>query len=92
MNREGCYRTRWRWLMLAVFVLLALGGCLLSVMQGVAAITPADVLQILWQPSARTADQIIWNITEKLTEHIDGETFCYKRNYQCCKCIYPAKL
>lgn len=46
MNREGCYRTRWRWLMLAVFVLLALGGCLLSVMQGVAAITPADVLQI----------------------------------------------
>ena len=62
MNREGCYRTRWRWLMLAVFVLLALGGCLLSVMQGVAAITPADVQQILWQPSARTADQIIWNI------------------------------
>lgn len=62
MNREGCYRTRWRWLMLSVFVLLALGGCLLSVMQGVAAITPADVLQILWQPSARTADQIIWNI------------------------------
>ena len=37
-------------------------------------------------------DQIIWNITEKLTEHIDGETFCYKRNYQCYKCIYPAKL
>ena len=62
MNREGRYRTRWRWLMMAVFGLLALGGCLLSVMQGVAAITPTDVLQIIWQPSARTADQIIWNI------------------------------
>ena len=62
MNRAGGHRTRWRWLMLLFFVLLALGGGLLSVMQGVAAITPADVLHILWQPSARTADQIIWNI------------------------------
>ena len=38
------------------------------------------------------AQKIRSKITEKLTEHIDGETFCYKRNYQCCKCIYPAKL
>ena len=42
--------------------------------------------------SSSDEEKIYSSITEKLTEHIDGETFCYKRNYQCYKCVYPAKL
>ena len=37
-------------------------------------------------------DQVIRYITEELSEHINGETFCHKRNNQRCQCIYPAKL
>ena len=47
---------------LLAFAVLALCGFVLSLMQGVADITPADVLRILWQPQAATADQIIWNL------------------------------
>lgn len=56
------HRTLWRWLVLGAFAVLALAGLILSILQGVAAITPTDVIHILWQPSVRTADQIIWNI------------------------------
>ena len=56
------HRTLWRWLVLGAFAVLALAGLILSILQGVAAITPVDVIHILWQPSVRTADQIIWNI------------------------------
>ena len=56
------HRTLWRWLVLGAFAVLALAGLILSILQGVAAITPVDVIHILWQPSIRTADQIIWNI------------------------------
>ncbi len=47
---------------LLAFAVLALCGFVLSLMQGVADITPADVLRILRQPQAATADQIIWNL------------------------------
>ena len=54
MNRRGAS--------LLAFAVLAVCGFVLSLMQGVAAITPSDVLRILWQPQAETADQIIWNL------------------------------
>ena len=64
------HRTLWRWLVLGAFAVLALAGLILSILQGVAAITPVDVIHILWQPSVRTADQIIWNI--RLAPDLDG--------------------
>lgn len=55
-------RGAWRRTMLAVFLLLAVAGFILSIVQGVTAIRPGDVGRILLYPSADIADQIIWNI------------------------------
>lgn len=55
-------RLWWRYSMLLLFALLAGLGILLSVVQGVAAISLSDILRILLYPEAQTADQIIWNI------------------------------
>lgn len=55
-------RLGWRWAMLVVFAFLAIAGLVLSIGQGVAQISVADVARILLYPSAQTADQIIWNI------------------------------
>lgn len=52
----------WRYSMLLLFALLAGLGILLSVVQGVAAISFSDIWRILLYPEAQTADQIIWNI------------------------------
>ncbi len=52
----------WRWTMLAVFAILAGVGIILSIVQGVASISVADIGRILLYPEAQTADQIIWNI------------------------------
>ena len=51
-----------RWLMLALFAAAALVGVVASVAQGAAVIPPGQVLSILWNPTAQTADQIVWNL------------------------------
>ncbi len=55
-------RLAWRWLMLALFAAAALVGVVASVAQGAAVIPPGQVLSILWNPTAQTADQIVWNL------------------------------
>ena len=55
-------RLAWRWLMLALFAAAALAGVVASVAQGAAVIPPGQVLSILWNPTAQTADQIVWNL------------------------------
>lgn len=55
-------RLAWRWLMLALFASAALAGVVASVAQGAAVIPPGQVLSILWNPMAQTADQIVWNL------------------------------
>ena len=46
----------WRWTMLAVFAILAGVGIILSIVQGVASISVADIGRILLYPEAQTAD------------------------------------
>ena len=60
--RFGMKRGTWRALMLLVFAFLALTGLFLSVAKGAADISLAQVWQILTNPQAAPADQIIWNI------------------------------
>ncbi len=55
-------RLAWRWFMLVVFAAAALIGIVASVAQGAAVIPPSQVLSILWNPTAQTADQIVWNL------------------------------
>ena len=55
-------RLAWRWLMLVLFAAAALAGVVASVTQGAAVIPPGQVLSILWNPTAQTADQIVWNL------------------------------
>lgn len=55
-------RLAWRWLMLVLFAAAALAGVVASVAQGAAVIPPGQVLSILWNPTAQTADQIVWNL------------------------------
>lgn len=55
-------RLAWRWLMLVVFAAAAIVGVVASVAQGAAVIPPGQVLSILWNPTAQTADQIVWNL------------------------------
>lgn len=55
-------RTAWRWLMLAFFAAAAAAGIAASVVQGAAVIPLQKVLSILWNPTAQTADQIVWNL------------------------------
>lgn len=55
-------RLAWRWFMLVVFAAAALAGVVASVAQGAAVIPPGQVLSILWNPTAQTADQIVWNL------------------------------
>lgn len=55
-------RLAWRWIMLVVFAAAALIGIVASVAQGAAVIPPSQVLSILWNPTAQTADQIVWNL------------------------------
>ena len=55
-------RLAWRWFMLVVFAAAALIGIVASVAQGAAVIPPGQVLSILWNPTAQTADQIVWNL------------------------------
>lgn len=55
-------RLTWRCLMLALFAAAALIGTVASVAQGAAVIPPGQVLSILWNPTAQTADQIVWNL------------------------------
>ena len=55
-------RLAWRWFMLVVFAATALAGVVASVAQGAAVIPPGQVLSILWNPTAQTADQIVWNL------------------------------
>ena len=57
-----CNRLAWRWFMLVVFAAAALIGIVASVAQGAAVIPPGQVLSILWNPTAQTADQIVWNL------------------------------
>lgn len=62
VTRFGMKRGAWRALMLAVFAFLALTGLFLSIAKGAADISLAQVWQILTNPQAAPADQIIWNI------------------------------
>ena len=55
-------RLAWRWFMLVVFAAAAIVGVVASVAQGAAVIPPGQVLSILWNPTAQTADQIVWNL------------------------------
>ena len=55
-------RLAWRWFMLVVFAAAALIGIVASVAQGAAVIPPSQVVSILWNPTAQTADQIVWNL------------------------------
>ena len=55
-------RLAWRWFMLVLFAAAALIGIVASVAQGAAVIPPSQVLSILWNPTAQTADQIVWNL------------------------------
>ena len=55
-------RLAWRWLMLLLFAAATLAGVVVSVAQGAAVIPPGQVLSILWNPTAQTADQIVWNL------------------------------
>ena len=55
-------RLAWRCLMLVLFAAAALIGIVASVAQGAAVIPPSQVLSILWNPTAQTADQIVWNL------------------------------
>lgn len=55
-------RLAWRWFMLVVFAAAALIGIVASVAQGAAVIPPSQVLSILWNPTAQTVDQIVWNL------------------------------
>ena len=55
-------RLAWRCLMLVLFAAAALAGVVASVAQGAAVIPPGQVLSILWNPTAQTADQIVWNL------------------------------
>ena len=55
-------RLAWRCLMLALCAAAALVGVVASVAQGAAVIPPGQVLSILWNPTAQTADQIVWNL------------------------------
>ena len=55
-------RLAWRWLMLLLFAAATLAGVVVSVAQGAAVIPPSQVLSILWNPTAQTADQIVWNL------------------------------
>ena len=57
-----CNRLAWRWFMLVLFAAAALVGVVASVAQGAAVIPPDQVLSIFWNPTAQTADQIVWNL------------------------------
>ena len=52
----------WRCLMLCLFAAAAIAGMIASVAQGAAVIPPGQVLSILWNPMAETADMIVWNL------------------------------